>query len=91
MVTVESDIGEPWVERVGAAECPHFHWFGPTRGKSPTVHDLTEARATTLTKSRGGLSTHGVNKAKLHASYGDPPRDRTENLLIKSQLLCQLS
>ena len=23
--------------------------------------------------------------------YGDPPRSRTENLLIKSQLLCQLS
>ena len=29
--------------------------------------------------------------AELIAHNGDPPRNRTVNLLIKSQLLCQLS
>ena len=47
------------------------------------LHNLTQAYATTPTKSRGGLSTHGANKAKLHADYG-APWDRTENLLITS-------
>ena len=33
----------------------------------------------------------GRPKAITRLGCGDPPRGRTENLLIKSQLLCQLS
>jgi hypothetical protein len=72
-------------------------------GKRPWREDLYQ-RYCQLVNTKGDSVNNAVNgvgggNRKLEGEsgtgygycYGDPPRDRTENLRIKSPLLCQLS
>ena len=45
----------------------------------------------TSRKSEASVSKMLAENKGLASEYGEPPRNRTVNLLIKSQLLCQLS
>ena len=86
---------EKWNQFLLGLELPGFYWFcfSVFNGFSEFNNSLVNSLVNHLTECELFQNQQGLSNTKPHktASYSAPYRVRTGDLLIKSQLLCQLS